>query len=140
MSPTEQVIRLAKQADVKLSASFNAPDVLPFASEALEVIAKHPHLQAEFENLFLEMPAYAPTEFIEVCMHALRWSAVKSEYERRCRAAVERNDWRTEPIYRHYLEAFEENWEDADDFYASYFRRGSPMPNPSFKRTPDGAA
>ena len=140
MNPIEHVARLAKQAEAKLSVSFNAPDVLPFASEALNVIAQHPDAQGQFESLFLEMTTYAPTEFIEVCMHALRWEVVKTEYERRCRSAVERNDWRTEPVYRHYLEAFEDDWEDADDFYATYFRSGSPMTNPSFKRTPDGAA
>lgn len=123
MNPVERVIQLAREAEAKLSVSFDAPDVLPFAEEALKQIADHPELQAEFEQTFLEMPSYAPTEFVEVCMHALRWQAVKAEYERRCRSAVERNDWRTEPVYRHYLEAFEDNWEDADDFYASYFRR-----------------
>ena len=123
MNPVEHVIRLAKEAEAKLRMSFDAPDVLPFAAAALEQVADHPELQAEFEQAFLEMPSYAPTEFVEVCMHALRWKRVKAEYERRCRAAVERNDWRTEPVYRHYLEAFEDDWEDADDFYASYFRR-----------------
>ena len=122
MSPIERVIQLAKEAEAKLSVSFNAPDVLPFATEALEIIAAHPELQIEFEQAFLEMPAYAPTEFVELCMHVLRWEAVKTEYELRCRAAVEHNDGRTEPVYRHYLEAFEDEWEDADDFYASYFR------------------
>jgi hypothetical protein len=122
MSPVERVIQLAKAAEAKLSVSFDAPDVLPFATEALETIGSHPELRAEFEQAFLEMPAYAPTEFVEVCMHALRWETIKAEYERRCRSAVERNDWRTEPVYRHYLEAFEDDWEDADDFYASYFR------------------
>lgn len=58
-------------------------------------------------------------------MHALRWPNVRKEYEARCRAAVARNDWRTEPVYRHYLEAFEPDWEDATDFYASYFGRRS---------------
>ncbi|MDP3655279.1 MAG: hypothetical protein Q8R67_26765 [Rhodoferax sp.] len=121
MTPVDQVIQLARDSEAKLSVSFDAPDVLPFASAALEIIAAHPELQKEFESAFLEMPPYAPTEFVEVCMHALRWSNVRQEYEARCRAAVARNDWRTEPVYRHYLEAFEPDWEDATDFYASYF-------------------
>ena len=121
MTPLEHLIGLAKAADATLSESFDAPDVLPFASEALALIERNPELRADFENEFLNMPAYAPTEFVEVCMHALRWPRIKEEYERRCRAAVARNDWRTEPVYRHYLEAFEDDWEDARDFYASYF-------------------
>lgn len=121
MTPVEQVVQLAHDAEAKLSVSFNSPDVLPFAAAALELIAAHPSLQAEFESAFLEMPTYAPTEFVEVCMHALRWPNVQREFEARCRAAVARNDWRSEPVYRHYLEAFEPDWEDASDFYASYF-------------------
>jgi hypothetical protein len=122
VTPVDQVIQLARDAEAKLSVSFDAPDVLPFASAALEVIATHPELQADFEAAFLEMPPYAPTEFVEVCMHALRWPNVRQEFEARCRAAVDRNDWRTEPVYRHYLEAFEPDWEDASDFYAPYFQ------------------
>lgn len=125
MTPVDQVIQFARDAEAKLSVSFDAPDVLPFASAALDVIAAHPDLRSEFESAFLEMPPYAPTEFVEVCMHALRWPNVRKEYEARCRAAVARNDWRTEPVYRHYLEAFEPDWEDATDFYASYFGRRS---------------
>ena len=121
MTPVDQVVQLARDAAAKLSVSFDAPDALPFASAALEVIATHHELRAEFEAAFLEMPSYAPTEFVEVCMQALRWPNVQREFEARCRAAVARNDWRTEPVYRHYLEAFEPDWEDASDFYASYF-------------------
>jgi hypothetical protein len=121
VTPVDQVIQLARDADAKLRVSFDAPDVLPFASAALELIAAHPELRADFESVFLEMPPYAPTEFVEVCMHALRWPNVRQEFEARCRAAVARNDWRAEPVYRHYLEAFEPDWEDAGDFYGSYF-------------------
>ena len=121
MTPIEQVIQLARDADAKLSVSFDAPDVLPFTSAAISIIEKNPLLQPEFEAAFLDMPGYAPPEFVEVCMHAFRWPNVKHEFEARCRAAVAKNDWRAEPVYRHYLEAFEPEWEDAKDFYASYF-------------------
>lgn len=121
VTPVEQLIQLAHQAEAKLSVTFDAPDVLPFSSAALEVIAANPELQGEFEAAFLEMPPYAPTEFVEVCMHALRWPNVRTEYEARQRSAILRNDRRTEPVYRHYLEAFEPDWEDASDFYVFYF-------------------
>lgn len=121
MNPIEEVIQLARDAEVKLNESFNAPDVLPFAAAAISIIESHPSLQGEFEAAFLVMPSYAPSEFVEVCMHALRWPNLKLEFESRCGAAVKRNDWRVEPVYRHYLEAFEPDWEDATDFYASYF-------------------
>jgi hypothetical protein len=123
MSPVSEVVQLAKDAEAKIDQSFNAPDVLPFATRALEIIAEHPELRASFEVEFMNMSSYAATEFVEVCMHALMWPTVKAEFERRYRDAVARNDWNSEPIYRHYLEAFDPNWEDASDFYAEYFRR-----------------
>lgn len=123
MSSLSEVVQLAKDAEVRIDETFNAPDVLPFAAKALEIIAAHPELREDFELEFLNMPNYAPTEFIEVCMHALMWPAVKAEFERRYRDAITRNDWRAEPVYRHYLDAFEPDWENASDFYAEYFRR-----------------
>lgn len=122
MSPLSEVAQLARDADIKLDETFNSPDVLPFASKALDIIAAHPELQASFEIGFMNL-SYKPREFIEVCMHALRWPRVKAEYERRYRDAVARNDWNAERVYRHCLDAFEPNWEDASDFYAEYFRR-----------------
>ncbi|MFM8899749.1 MAG: hypothetical protein ACKOF9_07355 [Burkholderiales bacterium] len=86
MNPVERVIQLAKEAEEKRSVSFDATDVLPFSTAALKQIADHPELQAEFEQVFCEMPGYAPTEFVQVCMHALRWEKVKS----RIRAQVSR--------------------------------------------------
>ncbi|WPH20816.1 hypothetical protein [Variovorax paradoxus] len=122
MTPSEQVMELAKAAGLKLDETFNAPDVLPFTTEALTIIRSHPDLQATFEETFLNMTAVAPPEFVEVCMHALRWTTVKLAFEQRHREVVAQNDWRREPYYRHCLDAFEDKWEDANDFYASYFR------------------
>jgi len=111
MSPLDRVTELAKAANVKIYETYNAPDVLPFTSEALELVRAHPELRSEFEELFLNMSSYAPSEFVEVCMHTLRWSRVKLGFEELHREAVARNDWRAEPVFRHYLEAFEDDWD-----------------------------
>ena len=121
MSPIEELVQLARDAESKIGVTYNSPDVLPFTTKALAIIRRHPELQTDFEREFVNMVSYAPSEFVEVCMHVLRWPRVKAEFESRSRAAVERNDWRLEPVYRHYLEAFEPDWEDAKDFYAAYF-------------------
>ncbi|MCV2355567.1 hypothetical protein LNV09_15585 [Paucibacter sp. B2R-40] len=126
MIPPEHIVKLADAAELKLAESFNASDVLPFADAAISIIKAHPHLQAEFEAVFLELPGRAPVEFIEVCMHALGWPNIKHEYESRCHTAIARNDWNAERVYRHCLEAFEPDWEDARDFYASYFLHQDP--------------
>jgi len=121
MSPLEEFVQLAKDAEAKISATFNSPDVLPFTTRALAIIQSNLDKRREFEHEFMNMSHYAPSEFVEVCMHALRWPAVKQEFERRQREAVERNDWRAEPVYRHYLEAFDPDWDDAKDFFVEYF-------------------
>jgi len=122
MDPIQQVEQLAREARVVLDDTFNSPDVLPFASKAIEIIEANPTLRSAFEQAFLKMEQYAPSEFVEVCMHAFQWPNVKAEFEARCRSAVLRNDWRAEPLYRHYLEAFEPEWEDAQDMYLPYFK------------------
>lgn len=122
MTAVANLISLAKAAEAHIGTSFNAPDVLPYAADALTLIAANPDLRAEFESEFLAMHSYAPSEFVEVCMHALRWPDVRKEFEKRQREAIEKNDWRSEPVYRHYLEAFEDDWEDAKDFYAGFFK------------------
>ena len=126
MNTIEQLEQLAKDAKIILSETGNSPDVLPFTSKAILIIEANPGLQTEFEQAFLHMDKgdYAPAEFIEVCMHIFHWPNVKYEFEARHRSAIESNDWRAEPVYRHYLEAFEPDWEDAMDIYESYFRVG----------------
>lgn len=125
MTPVEQVTELAKAASLQLDKTFSASDVLPYTTEALAIIRRHPGLQASFEDAFLNITAIAPSEFVEVCMHALRWPNVKLALEKRYRELVAQNDWRREPYYRHCLDAFEDGWDDANDFYASYFRGSS---------------
>jgi hypothetical protein len=121
MNPIEQVAQLAKDADAQISITLESPDVLPFASSAISIIEANPELQQLFENEFLAMPRYAPSEFVEVCIHALMWPSLKHEFEKQHRAAIERSDWRAEPVYRHYLEAFDPAWDGAKDYYAAYF-------------------
>jgi len=55
MAPVERVIKLARAATSKIDETYDAPDVLSFTTEALEVIKAHPDLQAGFESAFLDM-------------------------------------------------------------------------------------
>ena len=120
LNPIEQLQRNAKALagrDV-----FGADEVLPHAVKALQLVRAHPELRSAFGEEFIRMSAYAPPEFIEICMHELRWPEVRDEFSRRQSLAIAENDWRAEPVFRGYLAAFEDDWTDADDFYASYFR------------------
>jgi hypothetical protein len=116
VNPIQEVTLLAKEARVVLDETYNSPDVLPFTSKAIEIIEANPSLKPDFEQAFLEMVDFAPTEFIEICLHIFRWPNIKAELEQRHRDAISRNDWHAEPFYRNYLEAFDPDW-DGREFY-----------------------
>lgn len=100
---------------------FDAPEVLPFAAKAIELIGSFPAMREDFEREFKTMRAYAPREFVQVCMHALRWPELRSFFEQQFRLAIVQNDWSAIADYGKYLDAFEDDWEDAGTFYCRYF-------------------
>jgi hypothetical protein len=102
-------------------------DVIAYGSELIDVARSNPLHQPAFEKEFISMvdSTRPGGPFIEFCMHALRWDAVRSSIEQRHRAAIDRNDFRAEPYFRHMLESFNATWDDANDMYASYFRAGT---------------
>lgn len=70
MDPVARLVELASA--LSSHGVFGADEVLPFAVEAIEVVRANPERTTDFEREFLRMPDYAPPEFIEICMHALR--------------------------------------------------------------------
>lgn len=121
LKPSDLLVELASRAEAKLSEVFDAPAVLPFASEAVDLARTHPDSRQDFENEFAAMRKLAPVEFVQVCMHALRWASLRTIFEERSRLAIEQNDWSAIADYGKYLDAFEDDWEDARTFYSSYF-------------------
>ena len=121
LRPSDQLVDLAKRAEHRLSVVFDAPEVLPFAAKAIELIGSFPAMREDFEREFKTMRAYAPREFVQVCMHALRWPELRSFFEQQSRLAIAQNDWSAIADYGKYLDAFEDDWEDAGTFYCRYF-------------------
>ncbi len=99
-----------------------APEIVPFGAALVKLIRAHPAEREAFEREFMVTTQQAPSELVEFCMHALRWESLRVHFEHCRREAVARNDWNSEPYYRHVSEAFSDEWPDAEDFYASYFR------------------
>jgi hypothetical protein len=102
-----------------------APEVVPFGAALVDLIRSFPAEREAFEREFKENVQGAPSELVEFCMHALRWESLRVHFEQCRQEAVSRSDWNSEPYYRHVLEAFDDEWPDAEDFYASYFRAGT---------------
>ena len=125
MSPVERLKKISTAASVRLNESFHAPDVVPYGAEALALIADHPEQQAEFLATLLQaavVPEDGDVWFLQFCAHGLRWPELKAGLERLSSAAVQANDWNHVQRLGHILDAFEDNWEDADDFYSAHFR------------------
>jgi hypothetical protein len=107
----------------ELGSTCGAPDAIPFASKLVELAEANPGLRTELANELRSQVGIAPLEVLEICMHALRWSELKEYFQERQRQAFESNDWRAEPYFRGLISAFDSDWPDASDFYASYFER-----------------
>jgi hypothetical protein len=124
MQPIDQFQRIARQATSLLSQTSNAPDVVPFGQSLLKLIEDHPDQRRAFGHEFV-IGIQNRSEFdpwvMAFCMHALRWPELKVEFEAMSAAAVARNDWNLIQPLGHILDAFEDEWPDAKDFYASYF-------------------
>jgi hypothetical protein len=67
------------------------------------------------------MRSYAPKEFARVCLHALRCPELQAFFKEQSSQAIARNDGSAIADYGKYLDAFEEDSEDARTFYSRYF-------------------
>lgn len=124
METIEHFQLIAKQATDLLAKTFNAPDLLPFGKSMLELVERHPEQRAAFAKEFVAA-LYQPNDFdpwlLEFCMHALRWPELEAKFNAISCEAVVKNDWNLIQPLQHILDSFEDDWEDAQDFYSEYF-------------------
>ena len=136
MSPLENFWRLVG----KIEGLFESPDyadsrmIEPTLVEVLSLIRAHPDRRDSFEDAFIEVVRALPKgsdEAVCFCMHELRWSAVmRAAEEERAKARSPVPDHRREPMLRHIIESFSDDWDGRDCY--PYFR-GQEAPN----QTPD---
>jgi hypothetical protein len=92
----------------------------------LRAVKAHPELRAFATNLFIAAFAddfymkWPPWELLQFCMHDLRWPEIRDFVRAKLEEDVEKHGSRSSPVWRHILEAFEDNWEEAR-FY-EYFK------------------
>ena len=121
MDPVARFRELVSSAAEGFRPHSDAPEIIPFGTDILNLVRAHPEAQTLFEQEFIAATRVAPPELLEFCMHALRWPRLRAHFQEQQDAAIARNDWRAEPYYRHLLEAFDDDWQDATDFYGAYF-------------------
>jgi hypothetical protein len=125
MDPIAEFWRISIDATQRVSKTFNAPDVMPYGKQIIQLVELHPDKRQKFVDAFIEgagSPETCDRWLIEFCMHALRIPEAKLEFERLSREAIAQNNWNKIQPLQHILDAFEDTWEDADDIYADYFR------------------
>ncbi|WP_027469771.1 hypothetical protein [Deefgea rivuli] len=120
MDAIEKIQELARDADIAITESANVATAIPFCIEALTIINGHPHLRTQFVGALTQINY---PEFPSICIHALRWPELKVAFEEKYSKAVSMNDWRGESAIRPILEAFDDDWSDAKDFYCELFSK-----------------
>lgn len=114
------------EAREKLEATYDQPDLIPYGARLVALCQSHPELREQFGLAFIRMffdEARNEVSLIEFAMHVLRWPEVKLAFEALSHYAVSKNDWRIINPIDHILDAFEDDWENALDFYGNYFKQ-----------------
>ncbi len=117
MGATEQLAALASKAEDALARAGSTLVLEPYVVAALDLAKGNPDDRADLAGAFISLTtAGGPWEFVAACMHALRWTEVRVAIAGHLDEAIRRDDWRAIPVLRSVVEAFENEWEDADMF------------------------
>lgn len=101
----------------------------PALVEVLEFVKSHPSCKQELVSVFAAMVVRGggalavPWELLPFCMHELRWAEVREVVRTALDDAIREQDWRAIPIYSHYMDSFDDDWDDAD-LFQYYSNRG----------------
>jgi hypothetical protein len=127
MSTMDEFWSICAEAKLRLDVTFNAPDVVPYGARLVELIQGHLDLRDQFSDALvkaaLDQERCDPW-VVEFCAHALRWPELRGRFIGLHAKAVREDQWSKEPVLRHICQAFEDDWENARDFYGAYFGRG----------------
>lgn len=123
MSKVDTFKELARKATEKLEHRYNAPDIVPFASQMVEIAKGDPDNRLLYSRVIIEFWEQKGIEehVIEFCCHALQWQELSSYFAKKYQEAKAEEDWLAWQSLRHIMDSFSPDWEDATDFYAEYF-------------------
>ena len=117
MDPKVKFYELANSAEKRYAESLDIGEVEPIFLEVLDLILRHPEEKSTFIDCFENVISNGyttPPELVSFCMHELRWPELKKSL----------NDWlliekseRIRHVLRQTLEAFNDDWNDADMYF-----------------------
>jgi hypothetical protein len=112
---------LIGQYDIASKKVASAGEPLPAEAEMVEflrTVRAHPQERAFVFELFkrslTDRSRPSNWEFIQFCIHALRWEEMREFLTDLVAKAVKANDWRGLRIWNHLLDAFSDGWDDAE--------------------------
>jgi len=121
--PIERSLRrLFDMAAAKSLAVINQDDAEPEMARFLHLVREHEERRSFVVRLFTDSFGDAfylkrePWEFLQFCMHALRWPEVRDFIIARKQADLTRRGARSSTIWNDILAAFEPGWKGAAEF------------------------
>jgi hypothetical protein len=101
----------------------NQSDAEPEMMDFLREVKAHPEQRNFVANLFngSVIPRLTPWQFIQFCMHDLRWPEVRDFIRQEKAKDVQAHGARSSTVWDNILEAFEDNWKWAENY--NYFSR-----------------
>lgn len=110
-----KLLDAASEADSRPDTS-GCPTLEPFCRQMVVLIHNNPVMREAFAEAIWELyerSERGPWEIVSYLIHALRWNELKPRFLQSHADAIKAQDWRAEPVARHLLEAFEDEWADA---------------------------
>jgi hypothetical protein len=122
----QELRRLFDAAAARSLSAVDQPEAEPEMSRFLHAVTAHPEQREFSAQLFTEslVPRRAPWEFVQFCMHALRWPEIRNFIRAKRAEDVEARGARSSTVWDSLLEAFEDHWEWAEHY--EEFRRNAP--------------
>ncbi len=135
-SPIQRLLRQRfDTAAAKSLAVLNLDDAEPEMARFLRLVQKHAEQRPYIAQLFLDSfgDSYylrgAPWEFLQFCMHTLRWPEVQEFIIGQRDADVSQHGARSSTIWNDILQAFQTDWKDAI-LYQKYSKLESQLTSP----------
>jgi hypothetical protein len=123
MNVISEFERLAREATIEVDETGNVSCIVPYCSEMLGLINNHVKMRPEFFESIKRLWHSKKIEggVIELCCHVLQWQELKDYFVIAFNEAKKTESWNDWQKLSHVVQAIEQDWEDAKDFYASYF-------------------
>jgi hypothetical protein len=110
--------QLFDKAAVKVSKVDSLTDAEPEMVSFLRYVQEHPEQHQLIVRMFTDalLSREGPWEIVQFCLHALRWPEMREFVESQRLKSLNEFGARASRVWDHLLKAFDDDWEDADNY------------------------